>query len=229
LPVTRDSPLVAYKKIVSAAGPLRLQAGPRPLRDVLDVILVSNLVNQVRHHVSSPAGTGAGNGGFGTLASDPAPADSDRDGMPDFWEHATGSNPAVANHNAAVPGGAYLPAAPAGYTLLEEYLHFRAIPHAIMSRNLADEPSGVDVDLRRYTAGFLKPSAVFVLSRVANGSVSLLADGYTARFIPSTNFIGRARFDFRVQDGDASAWTQTMAVLVTPSAAGGPTAGPTGP
>lgn len=210
LPVTIDDPLTAYKKVVSAAGPLRLDCSPaRSLRDELSTILINNLVTQRRHHVSSPAGTGGANGGFGTLNSAPAPTDTDRDGMPDFWEVATGSNPNAASNNNPVPAGAYLPSSPSGYTLLEDYLHFLAVPHTVVARN-----GTVDIDLRKFTSGFTR-NPVFALSNITNGSATLQANGSTVRFVPNTNFAGRARFDFRVTDGDGSTWTQPFAVLVS--------------
>ncbi|MBC8095774.1 MAG: hypothetical protein H7Y43_08170 [Akkermansiaceae bacterium] len=208
IPVTIDDPLTAYKKVVSAVGPLRLEADPaKPLRDELNTILVRNVVTQRRHHVSSPAGTGAANGGFGFLNSTPAPTDTDRDGMPDFWETLTGGNPSVADNNAQVPAGAYIPSSPAGYTRLEEYLHFLAIPHAVLPLN-----GFVDVDLRKFTSGFTK-SPVFTLSNVQNGSAVLQANGFTARFTPTAGFSGRGRFDFKVTDSEGSTWTQTFAAL----------------
>lgn len=214
LPVAIDDPLTAYKKVVSAAGPLRLDSSPvRGLRDELNTILVNNLVTQRRNHVSAPAGTGASNGGFGTLTSTAAPVDTDRDGLPDFWEIATGSNPNAASNNNPVPAGAYLPSSPSGYTLLEDYLHFLAIPHTVTAKATA-----VEIDLRKFTSGFTK-SPVFALSNILNGSAALQANGSTVRFVPNSNFAGRARFNFRVTDGDGSTWTQTFAVLVsgTPS------------
>jgi hypothetical protein len=206
--VTVDDPLTSYKKIVSAVGPLRLNADPtRPLRDEVSTILVDNLVKQRRHHVSAPAETGAANEGFGVLNSSAAPKDSDQDGMPDFWEVATGSNPTTANHNDAVPSASYLPSAPSGYTLLEEYLHFLATPHAVVSSGDA-----VEIDLARYTSGFTKKPA-YAISAVANGAVTLQPGGSKARFSPKPGFVGRAKFDFKVTDADGSNWTQTCLIL----------------
>src|SRR5208283_5236488 len=50
--------------------------------------------------------------------------DTDQDGMPDFWELGTGSNPNVANNNDPSPNGT-------GYTRLEDYLNWLADPHGI--------------------------------------------------------------------------------------------------
>jgi autotransporter-associated beta strand protein len=217
--VTQDSPLVAYKKIVSSAGPLRLDAmHPGGLRDEVSTELLRSLTTWRRDTFSQVSDTGASSGGYGTLNSAPAPADTDRDGMPDFWESALGSNPVVDDHTNQVPAGAFIPAVPAGYTLLEEYLHFKATPHAVLARSFADNLTSLDVDLRRYTAGFTnRPPVSYTISNVTNGSVTLLG-GNVARFEPPTNFFGRARFDFTVTDGDGSSWTQPFLVLVSVTA-----------
>lgn len=224
VPVSIDPPLTAYKKIVSRAGPVRLDAlSALPLRDEVDTILLNNLVTLRRNHVSSEAGTGASNGGMGFLNSTPAPADADRDGMPDIFEQALGWNTAGQDHNTALPnsgglvtGLTFLPAGtPAGYTRLEEYLHFLTLPHATIPRNTAGGASSLTVDLRRFTAGFNKAPVVFTLANATNGTAVLQPDGRTAVFTPTLNYSGRARFDFTVTDGDGSSWTQTLGVLVS--------------
>lgn len=224
VPVTVDPPLTAYKKVVSRAGPLRLNAlSGIPLRDEVDTILINNLVNLQRNQVSHENQTGASNNGMGFLNSTPAPVDTDRDGMPDFWENTLGWNAGAQDHNTALPSAGgfvtgltfFPPNTPAGYTRLEEYLHFLAIPHAVIPRNTSNGPTALTVDLRRYTSGFNKAPVVFTFSGVTNGTVTLQPDGYTAVFTPTLNFAGRARFDFTVTDGDGSTWTQTFGVLVS--------------
>jgi len=224
VPVTVDPPLTAYKKVISQAGALRLDAlAGIPLRDEVDSILIDNLRNWRRMRVSSESQTGASNNGWGQLNSAPAPTDTDRDGMPDDWELTLGWNPVAPDHNVPLPATNgvlapptfFPPGTPAGYTRLEEYLHFKASPHAIIPRNTPEKPSSFTVDLRRYTLGFDKPPVVFNLSRISGGSAELLADGCTVRFTPDPGFTGRAGFDFTVTDGDGSTWTQSFLVLVS--------------
>ncbi len=223
-PVVVDGPLTAYKKIVSRAGPLRLDAASSiPLRDEVDTILVSNLVTLKRNHVSHENQTGASNNGMGFLNSTVAPIDSDADGMPEHWEQTLGWNPGLQDHNTAlasaggvVSGLTFLPAnTPAGYTRLEEYLHFLAIPHATIPRNTTEGLSALTTDLRKFTSGFNKAPVTFTVSHVTNGTVTLQPDGATAVFTPTPDFSGRARFDFTVTDGDGSSWTQTLGILVS--------------
>jgi autotransporter-associated beta strand protein len=105
---------------------------------------------------------------------------------------------------------------PDGYTYLEEYLHFLAIPHGTVTRNLAGAPTFLDADLRMFTSGFTN-APVFTLSHVTNGTAVLQPDGFTARFTPTVDFFGRARFDFTVTDAAGSTWRQTLGILVSPA------------
>ncbi len=239
--VVIDAPLLAYKKVLSASGPLRLDATyAGALRDELDSLLITSVENQQSILVAKDTPLDANdtpssgeallaqapynitNSGFGTLNSATAPTDTDLDGMPDYWESALGWAASTQDHNTALPnsGGLlsglnFMPAnTPAGYTRLEEYLHFKAIPHAAINRNIAGTASTLTVDLRRYVRGFVKAPVTFSFSNISNGTVALQPNGYTAVFTPTLNHAGRARFDFTVTDGDGSAWTQTLGVLV---------------
>ena len=53
--------------------------------------------------------------GPGPVAGGRAPADTDLDGMPDYWEIAAGLDPNIADHNGDADGN--------GYTNLEDYLN----------------------------------------------------------------------------------------------------------
>ena len=240
--VTTDDPLTAYKKVISASGPLRLDASADSLRDELDSLLIDSVTNQYSVLVAkdSPVTTdpeeppsngeqhladvyGISNNGFGTLAPSVARTDSDEDGMPDDWEMALGFNVGVQNHNtlfgnngSIITESTFFPEnTPAGYTHLEEYLHFCAIPHAWISKNTPEQPSSFMVDLRRYTSGFTDAPS-FIISNVSGGRVQ--QDGSVVTFTPTENYYGRAGFDFTVSDADGSSWTQQFAMLVTISA-----------
>jgi autotransporter-associated beta strand protein len=223
-PVSMADPLTAFKRVASSAGALRPEAGsPRPLRDEVDTKLANNLLTQTRNMISRESDLGLPNSGFGNLNSSPAPIDSDQDGMPDNYENALGWNPAAQDHNSLLSNGiGFLtgttfmpPGTPAGYTRLEEYLHFKSMPHAFVARNQSGNPSFIDIDLRKFTAGFVK-SPVFTLSGITNGSTTQSGSGNAiVRFTPTLSFSGRARFEFIVTDADGSSWTQTCALLVT--------------
>lgn len=210
---TIDPALLSYKKVLSSAGPVRLDAASAlPLRDEVDTILMGDVFAQTRRIISSQSSTGAGNGGFGTLNSAPPPVDTDKDGMPDFWETAMSLNTTADDHTNQVPAGAFLTNAPAGYTALEEYLHWLATPHAFSLRNQM-----LSVDLRRFTMGFTNRTPVYAVSGAVNGTVAV-TNGVYARFWPTSNAFGRASFLFAVTDADGSAWTQKFLVCVSPVA-----------
>ncbi len=226
-----DDPLTAFKKVVSNAGALRLDANHAgPLRDEVDTLLFHNVVNQTPSRISRESDLPVSNSGFGALNSGTAPGDSDLDGMPDFWELALGSNPAVQDHNNVFPssGGViagttfFPPNTPAGYTYLEEYLHFKAVPHAVIAKNTQDAPSSFTTDLRKFTSGFSK-SPVFTVTDAIGGTIAQFgADGVTpaaggpvVRFTPTQGAHGRAGFRFAVLDADGSSWSRQFAILVS--------------
>ncbi len=70
--------------------------------------------------------------------------------------------------------------------------------------------SSMDIDLRTLASDADTPPADlrYVVSGGTNGSVALLADGYTARFTPAAGYTGPASFSFTVHDTlpDARLW-----------------------
>jgi hypothetical protein len=223
--VKTDSARLAYKKVVSSAGALRLDAlSPRPLRDEVDSILIDSLLTQTPFLVKNEKDTGAGADGFGVLESAPAPLDTDHDGMPDAYENALGWAADRDDHNAplAVPAidsianaTTFLPAdSPSGYTRLDEYLHFKASPHAVVA-----SASPLQIDLSRYTLGFNSLAPAFTLSDVVGGTaVQSGPGGRLVAFTPTPGHVGRARFEFTVTDSQGDTWTQSILLLVSPAA-----------
>ena len=105
--------------------------------------------------------------------------DTDQDGMPDYWENGTGSNPGVANNNDASPSGS-------GYTRLEDYLNWLAEPHGIAldEHERRRGPAPVHPRLGRRKSPRSGRSATPPTGRVT------LLNGCFARFVPSAGFIG---------------------------------------
>jgi pectate lyase len=102
--ITAVSAAAAHQAVVDRAG-----ASLR--RDAVDRRLIADLTRQTGAIITDPAAVG----GFGSLAGGAAPADGDRDGMPDAWEVSNGLNPANAGD-----GDDY---AADGYTNVERYLN----------------------------------------------------------------------------------------------------------
>jgi len=151
---------------------------------------------------TSQTQTGLPNDGYGTIAAGTRPTDSDGDGMPDDWENATGSNPAVDDATTKASDG---------YALIEHYLSWLGALHA-------STPAGTTaaIDLSSFTAGFTAVSPSFTVTGAQNGTVALQGDGHTAKFQPVTGFRGVAAFSFTVTGSDGSAYTGQVGVLVTP-------------
>ena len=202
----------AYKKLVSSSGALRLDAAyTGAVRDEVDARLMSNLTNQTRNMITSETELGVPGSGFGSFTSATAPIDTDRDGMPDNYEGALGWNSAVQDHNTAVTGTTYFAAGyPAAYTRLEEYLHFKSVPHLLMLKGTTTSPG---IDLSRYTSGFGN-APVFAIANVTGGSASLA--GSVVTFTAQAT-AGRGGFDFTVTDAAGDSWTQRFAICIVNS------------
>ena len=122
--------------------------------------------------------------------------DSDGDGLPNWWELAHGLNPQssagdFSDANADLDGD--------GYTNLDDYLQWLAVPHFIIGGE-------VQVDLAPLARGYTNAPQFTVTS--TTGTVQLGADGHTATFFPAT--VGLASFAYTVTDADGSAMTGTV-------------------
>ncbi len=190
--VTLDAAESAYRQAVSTVG-------DSLVRDSVDARLIRELssLGKLGQVISDPATVG----GPGEIIGGTAPKDTDGDGMPDYWELATSSNPNLADNNQPAPAG----------TLLEEYLNWLAGPHALVNQD-----SAIEIDLHTYTSGFTNASPAYTLSNPNNGQVALQSDAHTARFTPSPGYIGRAGFTFTVTASDHTAMTNSMSLLVLP-------------
>jgi hypothetical protein len=200
--VTTITPLEAWKIVAT-------QAGTFP-RDAVDKLLIGELESHGQRGSIIAKETDEPMSGPGLLSGGKPLTDTDRDGLPDIWELATGSNPKLANHNDPAPTG-YL-SNPAGYTRLEEYLHFRAAPHGYVAPANANLTTALEVDLQRYTRGF-GGNTQLELSAATGGKVTLTSQQF-ARFEPAPGFTGRAKFNFTVRDVTGSAWTREFLILV---------------
>src|SRR5215470_17657279 len=98
----------AYDHVIANAGASRV-------RDRVDLRLIEETqsrgaLGEIISNENDPPMSGPG-----PVAGGRAPADTDQDGMPDYWEVAAGLNPNVADHNGDADGN--------GYTNLEDYLN----------------------------------------------------------------------------------------------------------
>jgi autotransporter-associated beta strand protein len=149
---------------------------------------------------TSQTQTGLGNNGYGVITPGTAAVDTDGDGIPDYYEEATGSNPNLAD--SLTPGMG-------GYTKLENYLNWLATPNATTTTN-----TPIFVDLSQYARGFTNASPVYSVNNPTNGTVTL--NGSVVDFTPDMSFTGLGSFQFVVAASDGSAMTNTVTICVTP-------------
>ncbi len=196
---TTESAAASYQRVVALSGAMPWRRDTNDQRIARTVRLQSGMLvdfvgatNQSADYVTNSLGgtNYIGVRGWPALGAATAPADADSDGMPDYWELAVGLNPNLASDR-------NLTNASPGYTRLEEYLNWLADAHGLCSRN-----GSVDLSLRAATGG--ATNLTYSVSSGSNGSVSLLGDGYTARFnaAPGTN--GMAGFTFTATDPAAA-------------------------
>jgi len=210
-----ETTAVAPLSAPAAARLTMSQSGALP-RDPLDALIISQVMTLGKGTAGTGAGTtgpgadlytsqaqtGLPGNGYGTIDGGTPAADTDGDGMPDFWEAATGSDPAA---------GDAATKAPDGYTLLEHYVDWLAAPHARAAAGAA-----VSIDLAVFTSGFAKVSPAYAVAGATSGTAALATDGHTAQFAPAAGFHGLASFSYNVKGSDGTAAGGRIVVLVSP-------------
>jgi hypothetical protein len=131
--------------------------------------------------------------------------DTDRDGLPDWWETIHGNNPASAagdfsDSNSDPDGDAY--------TALEDYLNWMARPHADCLAG-----TSLEIDLHALSRGYLKNQPRYTFTAPVNGGVALI-DGRFARFTPATAKDALGGFTFTVTDSAGDSFTRTVGVRI---------------
>lgn len=181
-------PQTAYKAVVSQAGAYL------PGRDQVDELLIRELTSLGKHGKIISNENQLSTKGPGKIISGAVCKDTDRDGMPDFWEYAIdGLNTEAGDNNGDINKD--------GYTNLEDYLNWLGTPHAEVREN-----SYMDIDLRRFTQGF-DADAVYTISDVTYGTAGIKPDGHTISFKPQQDYTGIAEVSFIVDDGNQCSGT----------------------
>ena len=220
LALSIDETFIAYEKVLDFAGPAMDK------RDLFDAGIVVGVRNQ----------TGAPGPLLAPSQTNSLPfLDTDQDGAPDFWETTFGENPT--NSTAS-----FVDRDADGYTDLEEYLNWLAVPHALTVTN-----TSVGVDLvqmfgrtgnlsfsvtnsfngRVYLTNVLGP-LTNVMAGITNIIPAVTNTGpfsnSFAIFMPTnstsggTNFNGYAGFDVYVTNNDTIAYYGPVTVSVMVSA-----------
>jgi len=217
----------AFKSVLSDVG------CNMPVADVIDQRVIQEVLNKTVHYIGTNGPTYTINGVPQSTASPNRPgiidastdvhdaatntpnfpwppyntanveADSDHDGLADWWEliHGTATNSAGFSDSNADPDRD-------GYTALEDYLNWLAAPHTTCAQD-----SYVDVDLSQFTVGYTNVPVHTVFS-ATNGTVTIT--NTIARFTPTAGFAGLGSFRFAVTDAEGSTLTNSVGVRVTP-------------
>jgi autotransporter-associated beta strand protein len=210
-PTTATLPTVsaeaAFYDVVSNAGPL-----PHDQVDSQVVTQTLSLGTEGRRF-NTQTDTGLGNDGYGTITGGTPLPDSDSSGMPDDWKAAVGislTNPAVGEETSST-----------GYTYLENYLAWKALPNTWVAKNTTAQPTSVTIDLSQYTNGF-GVGSTFTISGTSNGTVTPMSGtqsgtgDFIVTFTPTLNTSGLGGFSWSVNNG-VTTLSSTCGVLISQS------------
>ena len=184
-------------------------AGPVP-HDQVDEQVVGNVLSFGTQGMlwGNQTSTGLGNDGYGVITSGTALPDSDASGMPDDWKTAVGismTNPAAGEVTS-----------PTGYTYLENYLAWKALPNAWVPKNTAAQPTSVTINLSQYADGF-GTGATYAVSNPVKGTVMQSpTQPYMVTFVPASGTSGLGGFNWTVSNS-TTAMSSTCGVLVSQS------------
>jgi hypothetical protein len=129
--------------------------------------------------------------------------DSDKDGLPDWWEKLHGTNAYspkgdFSDANADPDGD--------GYTALEDYLQWMSVPHFFLKGK-----ENITIDLKTLTAGYSK-NPQYATVNAPNLKVEY--KGSVAYITPIANEKGIHYFEFKVTDAEGSSTTRDIGLCV---------------
>ena len=191
--------------VMSAASAWRYvtsQSGVLPYDDIDSLVWSQvNTLGKAGALVKSVGAMGIKtNNGWGEVIAGIAAKDSDKDGVPDYFEEAMGYD---VNKDDAMTKESD------GYVRIEKYINWLGTSHMHIS-----EEASRDFDLRAITQGFQTVKPTYSVTAAENGTVDLQNDGYTARFTPKADFKGLASFTYTVKGNDNTEYTGRVEVLV---------------
>mgnify|MGYP001168675256 CR=1 FL=1 len=200
--VTTHSARLAYKLVLSDVG------NNRPVLDEHDQRIIQETIDSTY----SATGSISGKPGFPDHQDDVGGYedypeikrahnwDSDRDGLPDWWEIHRGLNPQS-------PKGDFsdtnLDENRDGYTELDEYLQWMSEPNFRVR-----EGESLEIDLKVLASGFTQ-RPMFKVSNEKNGIVSV--EKGKAVFKPAA--VGLGSFEFTVTDAEGDSMTRKVNIL----------------
>jgi hypothetical protein len=209
----------AMKIVTSYAGatmPMRDDQHQRVVRETLDgTWTYKGSKSGIKGEIDNEADiTDAENGGWEVWPEEHRAADydTDQDGMPDWWERITGSNPSVADHNEGLEAD--------GWTLLDDFLEFMAHPYLVLAPGETKT-----VDLKPYFIGFYGQNGqnvtpTYTVSVTEGSATATVADGVLTAKGGATGDV--TTLSVTVNDGSTT-FSQRFGIAVTADATAVPT------
>ncbi len=128
--------------------------------------------------------------------------DSDRDGLPNWWETMLGLN---VNSPEGDFSDANADEDEDGYTNLEEYLNYMATPHVAVEKNEVAE-----MDLAPYFMGYSKNAPAYTVVSTSENVTAAIESG-KLKVTPKAGFEGIVYVDVKVTDNESSTMTRSFA------------------
>ena len=204
---TIHSAKAAFKIVLSDAGATMPMRDEQHIRNVAEALDGTYTYTGSRSGIKGQIDNEADAGGWEAYPEDirPADFDTDQDGMPNWWEALTGSDPNTANQNDDPDGD--------GWTLLEDYLDFMAHPYIIIA---PDEQK--TFDMGPHFRGFYgqngaKSAPTF--STVANSSLCTVSNSGAELTIKANNTSGVSSVTMTATAADGDSFSQRLGIAVT--------------
>ena len=198
----------AYKTVLSDVG------ANMPVFDDHDKRMVDETLNGTYHYVGSRSGhyglidSEEDCGGYEDYGNDVRPTsyDTDRDGLPDWWEELFGTNPEspsddFTDSNADPDGD--------GFTALEDYLDYMATPHETVIAGATGT-----IALKPWTTGFTTQLS-YHLPDVDKLSLSIQDD--ILHITAANDFKGIRFVEVEITDAEGTTMQRRLAVCSTPT------------
>lgn len=196
----------AYKNVLSDVG------CTLPRLDDHDVRIIDETLHGTYHYVGSRSGhyglidsenDCGGYEDYGDLVLDLDLFDTDRDGLPNWWEELHGSNPKgsigdFSDSNADSDHD--------GYTALEDYLEWMANPHYQINPG-----ESLQIDMNPYFVGFTQQPVLEAESLTEGVMASV--DGMQVKLSAKEGFRGIGYTDVTLSDGEGASYTRRFGVL----------------
>ena len=201
----------AFKTVLSDVG------ANMPVFDDHDKRIVDETLNGTYHFVGSRSGhyglidNEADCGGYEDYGEERRPLsyDTDRDGLPDWWEYLFGTN-------ANSPQGDFSDSNTDndgdGFTMLEDYLDWMATPHVTIG---TDEVG--TIDLKPLTAGFTTKLS-YSIPDVSNLTLKIENDVISIK--PNSSYKGIKFFEIGITDAEGTVMNRRLAVCATDQTSG---------